>query len=57
MIVAMHNQLGPLQVAMIFGLAVLLFRPPRRTIIIWLAIAVFLVVVGQFPTYFAGLNL
>jgi hypothetical protein len=50
MIGAMHTYLGALQVAMIFGLAVLLFRPRRRMLAAWLAIAVLLVVVSLFTT-------
>lgn len=39
---------GAPQIAMMFGLALLLFRPPRRTIVAWLAIGVFIVGVGLF---------
>jgi hypothetical protein len=51
MIVAMYSHLGPLQVAMMFGLAVLLSRPRRQTSAAWLGIAVFLVVLGLLTTY------
>jgi hypothetical protein len=37
---------GPLETAMAFGLALLLFRPRRRTKIAWLAMVVLIVVVG-----------
>jgi hypothetical protein len=46
----MHPYPVALQVAIIFGLAVLLLRPGRRTSAVWLAIAVLLVVVGQFTS-------
>jgi hypothetical protein len=51
MIMAMHSHLGALQVGMMFGLAVLLSRPRRRTGAAWLAIAVFLVVVSLLTTH------
>jgi hypothetical protein len=48
MIVAMNRHQGALQLGLMFGLAVLLFRPPRRTIITWLAMAIFIIVLGLF---------
>jgi hypothetical protein len=44
----MNSHLGVLQLGLMFGLAVLLFKPPRRTIITWLAMAIFIVVVSLF---------
>ncbi len=48
MIVAMNSHPGAPQLGLMFGLAVLLFRPPRRMIITWLAMAMFIFVVGLF---------
>jgi hypothetical protein len=48
MIAAMNSHPGALQLGLMFGLAVLLFRPPRRTIIKWLAMAIFIIVVSLF---------
>lgn len=48
MIVAMNGHPGALQLGLMFGLAVLLFRPPRRTIITWLAMVISIIVVGVF---------
>jgi hypothetical protein len=46
MILAMNSHPGALQLGLMFGLAVLIFRPQRRTIITWLAMAIFIIVVG-----------
>jgi hypothetical protein len=48
MIVAVNSHPAALQLGLMFGLAVLLFRPPRRTIIAWLAMAIFIIVLGLF---------
>jgi hypothetical protein len=48
MIVAMNSHPGALQLSLMFGLAILVFRPPRRTIITWLAMAIFIIVLGLF---------
>jgi hypothetical protein len=45
---AMNSHPGALQLGLMFGLAVLLFRPPRRTILTWLAWAMFIFVAGLF---------
>jgi hypothetical protein len=46
MLVAMSSHPGPLQLGLMFGLAVLFFKRP--TIITWLGIAIFTIVLGLF---------
>jgi hypothetical protein len=48
MIVAMNSYPGALQLGLMFGLPVLLLKPPLRMIVIWLAMAIFIIVANLF---------